>query len=69
MNLDKLKQQRETLKTKLAAVEAKIAKAEREFRERDARELVKLIQSRGLSAAQISQLLAAAPGGEGETKI
>ena len=57
MNLDKLKAQRETLKTKLAAIGAKIAKTEREFRERDARELVHLIQSRGLTAAQVSQLL------------
>lgn len=57
MNLGKLKAQRETLKTRLATIDAKIAKAEREFRERDARELVRLIQSRGLTAAQVSQLL------------
>lgn len=57
MNLDKLKAQREILKTKLAAIDAKIAKTEREFRERDARALVRLIQSRGLTAAHVSQLL------------
>lgn len=68
MNLDKLKQQRETLKTRLAAVDAKIAKAERAAREAEQRELVKLIQSRGITAAQLSQLLDTPAGVAGEAQ-
>lgn len=68
MNIDKLKSQRETLKTKLAEIDARIAKAERAARDAEQRELVKLIQSRGISVARLSQILAAAPGGEGEAK-
>lgn len=68
MNLDKLKQQREAIKTKLAGIDAKIAKAERAAREAEQRELVKLIQSRGISVARLSQMLDAAPGVEGKAK-
>lgn len=68
MNLDKLKQQREAIKTKLAEIDAKIAKAERAAREAEQRELVKLIQSRGISVARLSQMLDAAPGVEGKAK-
>lgn len=63
MSIEKLKEQREVLKTKLAAVDAKIVKIERETKEREARELVKLIQSRGLNAKQIEQLLAGKENG------
>lgn len=57
MNLEKLRAQRENLKSKLSEVDAKIGKVEREAREREARELVKLIQSRGITAAQLSAML------------
>ncbi|MDA8256592.1 MAG: hypothetical protein M0Z99_13300 [Betaproteobacteria bacterium] len=57
MTLEKLKQQRENLKTRLTAIDAKIAKAEREAKEREARNLVKLIQSRGLTAVQVQAMI------------
>ncbi|MEW6133096.1 MAG: DUF4315 family protein [Pseudomonadota bacterium] len=57
MKIDKLKAQREKLKAQFAEVDAKIAKAEKAAREAEQRELVRLIQSRGITAAQLSQFL------------
>lgn len=68
MNIEKLKQQRESIKAKLSAIDAKIAKAERAARDAEQRELVKLIQSRGISVARLSQMLDAGGGVEGEAK-
>lgn len=68
MNIDKLKTRRETLVAQIKQIDAQIAKAERAAREQEQRELVKLIQSRGLTVAQLSQLLntttAPATGGD-----
>lgn len=72
MNLDKLKQRREKLASQIKLIDAQLAKAERAQREAEQRDLVKLIQSRGISAAQLSQLLAASgttsavPGAAGD---
>lgn len=57
MNIEKLKTRRETLVAQIKQIDAQIAKAERAAREQEQRELVKLIQSRGLTVAQLSQLL------------
>lgn len=68
MNTDKLKSRREKLASQIKLIDARIAKAERAARDAEQRELVKLIQSRGISVSRLSQILAAAPGGEGEAK-
>lgn len=57
MNLEKLKTRREKLVSQLKEIDAAISKAERAAREQEQRELVKLIQSRGITVAQLSQLL------------
>lgn len=65
MNIEKLKTRRETLVAQIKQIDAQIAKAERAAREQEQRELVKLIQSRGISVARLSQILdtnSAAPG-------
>lgn len=59
MNIDKLKTRREKLTQQIKQIDAQLAKAERAQREAEQRELVKLIQARGISVAQLSQLLAA----------
>lgn len=69
MSIEKLKTRREKLAAQIKQIDAQLAKAERAARESEQRELVKLIQSRGLTAAQISRLLVDAPrGGEGEAE-
>lgn len=68
MNTDKLKSRREKLASQIKLIDAQIAKAERSAREAEQREIVKLIQSRGISVARLSQMLDAAPGVEGEAK-
>lgn len=57
MNVEKLKTRREKLVSQIKEIDAALAKAERAAREQEQRELVKLIQSRGLTVAQLSQLL------------
>lgn len=61
MSIEKLKTRREKLAQQIKQIDAQLAKIERAARDAEQRELVKLIQSRGISAAQLSQLLAA-PG-------
>lgn len=61
MTLEQLKAKRETLKNRLGALDSKIAKFGQAEREREQRDLLKLIQSRGLNAKQLSQLLDAKP--------
>lgn len=61
MSIEKLKTRREKLAAQIKQIDAQITKIERVARESEQRELVKLIQSRGISAAQLSQFLAA-PG-------
>lgn len=65
MNIEKLKTRREKLASQIKQIDAQIAKAERAARESEQRELVKLIQARGISIARLSQILDtadAAPG-------
>lgn len=65
MDISKLKTRREKLTSQIKQIDAEIAKIERAAREREQRELVKLIQSRGISVARLSQILdtnSAAPG-------
>lgn len=57
MNIEKLKTRREKLASQIKEIDAALAKAERAAREQEQRELVKLIQSRGITVAQLSQLL------------
>lgn len=64
MNIDELKAKREKLQSRIKTIDAQIAKIEREQREREQRELLKLIQSRGLTASQLAQLLDSAANGE-----
>ena len=56
-DIAKLRAKRESLKTQIAQIDARIAKIEREQREHEQREIVKLIQSRGITAAQLAALL------------
>lgn len=62
MNIEKLKSRREKLVSQIKQIDAQLAKAERAQREAEQRELVKLIQSRGISVARLSAILDAAPG-------
>lgn len=62
MNIEKLKTRREKLVSQIKQIDGQIAKAERAQREAEQRELVKMIQARGISAARLSQILDAAPG-------
>lgn len=62
MNTDKLKTRREKLASQIKQIDAQLAKIERAARESEQRELVKLIRSRGISVARLSQILDAAPG-------
>lgn len=57
MNIDKLKQRREKLVAQIKQIDAQLAKSERAARDAEQREIVKLIQSRGLTAAQIARFL------------
>lgn len=68
MNLDKLKQRREKLVSQIKQIDAHLAQIERVARESEQREIVKLIQSRGISVARLSQILDAAPGVVGVSK-
>lgn len=61
MTLEQLKAKREALKNRLVALDSKIAKFGQAEREREQRDLLKLIQSRGLNAKQLSQILDAKP--------
>jgi predicted transcriptional regulator len=64
MKIDELKQKREKLAARLKALDAQIAHAERAAREQEQREMLKLLQSRGITAAQLSELLNASGGNE-----
>ncbi len=71
MSIEKLKTRREKLVSQIKQIDAQLAKAERAARESEQRELVKLIQSRGISAARLSQILdasSAAPGASGDAE-
>jgi hypothetical protein len=62
MKLDALKAKREKLIARLKAIDEQIARAERAAREQEQREMLKLLQSHGVTAAQLSQLLNASAG-------
>ena len=62
MSIEKLKTRREKLASQIKQIDAQLAKVERAARDAEQRELVKLIQSRGISVARLSQILDAAPG-------
>lgn len=62
MNIDKLKTRREKLTQQIKQIDAQLAKAERAQREAEQRELIKLIQSRGITTARLAAILDAAPG-------
>jgi hypothetical protein len=62
MKLDDLKAKREKLAARLKALDAKIAHAEKQAREQEQREILKLLQSRGITAAQLAALLGGARG-------
>jgi hypothetical protein len=64
MKIDDLKAKREKLTARLKALDAQIAHAERAAREQEQREMLKLLQSRGVTAAQLSELLNARAGDE-----
>jgi hypothetical protein len=64
MKLDELKMKREKLTARLKAIDAEIARAERAAREQEQREMLRLLQSRGITAAQLSELLNASAGDE-----
>lgn len=71
MSIEKLKTRREKLVSQIKQIDAQIAKAERAARAAEQRELVKLIQARGISVARLSQLLdttSAAPGASGDAE-
>ncbi len=67
MDIAKLKTRREKLAAQIKQIDAQLAKAERAAREAEQRELVKMIQARGISAARLSQILDAAHGVVGTT--
>lgn len=71
MSIEKLKTRREKLVSQIKQIDAQLAKAERAAREAEQRELVKLIQSRGISVARLAQILdatSAAPGASGDAE-
>jgi predicted transcriptional regulator len=57
MKIDELRQKREKLTARLKQLDAQIAHAERAAREQEQREMLKLLQSRGITAAQLSSIL------------
>lgn len=57
MTLEKLRARRETLKSQLSALDQRIAKTERFAAEAEQRELVKIIQQRGIKPAALRALL------------
>lgn len=68
MNIEKLKARREKLFSQIKEIDSQLAKAERAAREAEQRELIKLIQARGISAAQLSKILDATPRVAGTTE-
>ena len=56
-DLAKLREKRESLKNQLSQTDARIAKIERDQREAEQRELLKIIRARGITAAQLAALL------------
>lgn len=68
---EKLKTRREKLVAQVKQIDANLAKIERAGRDAEQRELVKLIQSRGISVARLSQILdasSAVPGASGNAE-
>lgn len=57
MSIEKLKTRREKLTHQIKQIDAQLAKAERAQREAEQRELIKMIQSRGITVARLSQIL------------
>jgi hypothetical protein len=57
MKIEQLKKKREKIVERLKAINAQIAKIERAEREKEQREILRLIQSRGITAAQLNELL------------
>jgi len=57
MKLEQLKQKREKLVARLKALDEQIARAERIAREQEQREMLRLLQSRGITVAQLAELL------------
>ncbi len=69
--IEKLKTQREKLVAQVKHIDVQMAWFVRATREAEQRELVKLIQSRGISVARLSQILdatSAAPGASGDAE-
>jgi hypothetical protein len=64
MKIDELKAKREKLIARLKALDAEIARAERAAREAEQREMLKLLQSRGITAAQLAELLNSGSGSD-----
>jgi septal ring factor EnvC (AmiA/AmiB activator) len=60
-DIAKLRARRATLKTRIAALDAAIARAERAQRDAEHRDLARLIRARGLTADQVAALLPPAP--------
>jgi len=70
MKIEDLKKKREKLDARIKALTAKIAAAERAEREREQREILKMLRSRGITAAQLAQILErekSAPPAQSET--
>jgi peptidoglycan hydrolase CwlO-like protein len=57
MKIEELKKKREKIAERLKSLNAQIAKIERAEREQEQREILRMIQSRGITAAQLNELL------------
>jgi flagellar biosynthesis/type III secretory pathway chaperone len=64
MKLESLKEKRQKLVARLKAIDEQIARAERAAREQEQREMLRLLQSRGITAAQLAELLNSGSGDE-----
>lgn len=67
-DIEKLKTRRGEIRLQLQKIDKRIVQAEREERERESHEMLQLLQKRGITSAQLLQLLQPQPQPQSKTE-